>query len=80
MLTHFSHSFPIYPAQKREIMFSKRIRTLVTKTIKYDKYGGPEVLYSGTRQMNKLDDNSVRIKVQYSALNRADLCKRIFNL
>ena len=60
-------------------MFSKRIRTLVTKTIKYDKYGGPEVLYSGSRQMTKLDDYSVRVKVQYSALNRADLCKRIFN-
>lgn len=43
------------------------------KAITYDSFGGPDVLKVGERDLGELRPKDVRIKVAYSALNRADL-------
>ena len=45
-------------------------RYLTVKAIQYDTFGGPEVLKIGKRELAELKPNEVRIKVEYSALNR----------
>ena len=45
-------------------------RYLTVKAIQYDTFGGPEVLKIGKREILELKPNQVRIKVEYSALNR----------
>ena len=45
-------------------------RYLTVKAIQYDTFGGPEVLKIGKRELTELKPNEVRIKVEYSALNR----------
>ncbi|CBY18241.1 unnamed protein product [Oikopleura dioica] len=43
------------------------------KAINYDSFGGADVLRVGERDLGELRPKDVRIKVAYSALNRADL-------
>jgi NADPH:quinone reductase-like Zn-dependent oxidoreductase len=43
------------------------------KAITYESFGGAEVLRVGERDLGELRPKDVRIKVAYSALNRADL-------
>ena len=45
-------------------------RYLTVKAIQYDTFGGPEVLKIGKRELTELKPNEVRIKIEYSALNR----------
>ena len=56
---------------KKVCRFASTYRAVV-----YDQFGGPEVLKIKNREIEKLASNSVRIKVEYSALNRADLVQR----
>ena len=42
-----------------------------------DEYGGPEVLKVGERPMVQPNENERIIKVEYSALNRADTMQRM---
>ena len=51
-------------------------RFISIRAVQYEKFGGPEVLHIKTRELLPLSSNDVRIRVEYSALNRADLLQR----
>ena len=58
-------------------MFRLIKRTFIIKSVVQDEFGGPDVLKIGTRKLAKRPDaNSIRIKIHYTALNRADLLQR----
>lgn len=42
-----------------------------------EKLGGPEELKVGDRELGALGENEVRIKIEYTAVNRADLMQRM---
>lgn len=46
------------------------------KAIVCDGFGGPEVLKIGEKPMPTPNEDEVMIKVEYSALNRADCMQR----
>ena len=49
------------------------------KAVVQDAFGGPEVLKAGEKPLPVCNENEVLIKVEYSALNRADLMQRTGN-
>lgn len=51
----------------------------VMKAIICEGYGSADVLAVGTRQLPALADGEVLIKIEYTALNRADIMQRSGN-
>ena len=52
-------------------------RNFLIRSVIQDKFGGPEVLKIGNREISaEPDSNSIRVKVHFTALNRADLLQR----
>ena len=49
------------------------------KAVVQDAFGGPDVLKAGEKPLPVCNENEVLIRVEYSALNRADLMQRTGN-
>jgi len=50
--------------------------TKIMKAIVTESFGGTEVLREGEREVPKCNENEVLIKVEATALNRADILQR----